>query len=191
MFCNEEEICQQERPLEEAPAQEDFEIEIQETVPEWNQPAPPKLGWFKFLTNFLLFASTALSLYQAVMYLTGGYYEGGAWEVFQYAPGLQILDLYMSIFCACLSGLALYTRFRLAGFHANGPKLLSALYVVSILGNFVYLFVADAIVEASVLAPYVDLMEDLGTICARSAITLGWLVFNMAYFKKHAKLFVN
>ena len=85
-------------------------VEVHEPV----QPAHP-MKWHKFLIYFQLFLAALISLYNAVVCFRLVFLDvSGLWDAVYAVSG---------VISVVLAVLALYVRFRLAGFRKNGPKM--------------------------------------------------------------------
>ncbi len=150
------------------------------------QPQLP-MGWFKFLIYFSLFAGAALNLFSAINLFTGMSYETEFGNVRDLAyglfEGLEALEMITAIGCLLLAVFGIVVRFRLSGYKADGPKMLTALYVCSLTVSLIYLvglfIVTDG--EATMDSSMV------GNLCMSVAMTIS----NSIYFKKRKHLFVK
>ena len=78
------------------------------------EPAHP-MKWHKFLIYFQLFLAALISLYNAVVCFRLVFLDvSGLWDAVYAVSG---------VISVVLAVLALYVRFRLAGFRKNGPKM--------------------------------------------------------------------
>ena len=158
----------------------------------YEQPAPQQpnlpMGWFKFLINFALWAGAILNIIAAFPMLTGSQYgtEVEAALVYSMFSDLKILDMLCGILAIALGAFGIYTRFQLAGFKQNGPKLLLYLYAAAVVYNLIYVVGCNMILSDIVLQN-VDF-----TSVYSSTITSAIMIFvNRSYFQKRAHLFVN
>lgn len=153
---------------------------------------PPKpdmpMGWFKFLIYFSLFAGGILNIISAFPMLTGTTYGSSedAQLVYTVFEGIQTIDVIYGLLCIALGIFQIYTRFRLAGFHENGPKLLIGSYIGVVAINLFYYIGLHAVIPAEFMSEI-----DTGSIIT-SIITSAILAFiNYSYFKKRDHLFIN
>ncbi len=145
-----------------------------------------KMGWYKFLIYFSLFAGAVLNVLDAISLLTGGIYDGAAELVYAVFSSLKGLDTFIGIATLGLAGMCIYTRFRLSGFYKNGPMMLNITYIASLAVNLIYIIGLSSIVP--------DIISDASTVSSQvsSTITSVMMIFvNTAYFKKRSHLFVN
>lgn len=156
-----------------------------------NTQPPLGMKWFKFLIYFSLFAGAVLNLIGGLQYLTGAHYGGTADLVYQHITALKALDVAMALATLILAGFGVYVRFRLAGYHANGPKLLNILYIAAPAISLAYLFAANGIVENSIIGETVNLLEGSGSVWTNVVVSIVMVFVNTGYFKKRAHLFVN
>ncbi len=172
--------------------------------PAYQQPVQPvnvqtpistakPMGWFKFLIYFLLWASAVLNLVSGIMAMTGAQYEiyGNSAEVVYYVlPDLEGLDIFCGIACIALAGLAIYTRFALAGYKAIGPKLLTVLYCASMVVALIYAISAVSIIE-EVAGTLYDTSEFTSQVWSQAIVSTMMIVINSAYFNKRKEMFKN
>ncbi len=157
----------------------------QPSIPAQQDPAL-KMGWYKFLIYFSLFAGAVLNVFDAISLLTGGIYGGEAELVYSVFDGLKSLDAFIGITTLGLAGMCIYTRFRLSGFYKNGPMMLNITYIASLAVNLIYIIGVSSIVP--------DILSDASTVSSEvsSMITAIVMIFaNTVYFKKRSHLFVN
>ena len=149
-----------------------------------NQGMP--MGWYKFLIYFALFAGAVLNGISGIRQLTGSIYDGGAELVYLFYDGLQLLDIIVGLLIVCLAAGQIYVRFCLAGYKANGPKLIVAMYAGVGIINIIYL------VGLSIVLPE-SAMESLDTsnVIINLAVGLVMAGVNSVYFNKRKHLFVN
>ena len=135
------------------------------------QPAHP-MKWHKFLIYFQLFLAALISLYNAVVCFRLVFLDAsGLWDAVYAVSG---------VISVVLAVLALYVRFRLAGFRKNGPKM----YILFLGINCVF----------QVLNLLISFGSDLntGSSAIGSLLTcVLMLVLTNIYYKKRADLFVN
>lgn len=158
------------------------------------QVAPPtplkpelNMSWFKFLIYFALFAGAVLNAATAVKILTGSHYgsKESAELVYMVFPDMKSLDLCVGISMIALVALALITRFRLSGYHKNGPVLLCITYAGSAIINLVYAMAASSIVSPEILS------ESLSDVVTSIITSVVMIIVNIVYFGKRKHLFVN
>ena len=147
----------------------------------------PKLGmkWHKFLIYASLWLSAANGFLNAVTYYNGTVYGADAAEVYVYYTGLSTLDKGMAIFCLALGFYSVVTRFALAKFKTNAPKLLLALFAINFALNVLYLLLFS-IITAIPLTGLLD-ASTLTTLLSNLAL----LIFNKSYYDARASLFIN
>ena len=155
------------------------------------------MAWYKFLIYFSLFAGAVLNAVSGIMSLTGAnYHEDGSdySEVFyKFFPGLQTVDIIFGILCIALAAFGIYVRFRLSGYCANGPKMLSLLYTAVAAMNVVYLIALYIVISGSAIGDRVDFSEivNVGAIVSNSAVSIAMIGINKKYFDNRKELFVN
>lgn len=155
------------------------------------------MAWYKFLIYFSLFAGAILNAISGIMSLTGAnYHEDGSdySEVFyKFFPGLQTVDIIFGILCIALAAFGIYVRFRLSGYCANGPKMLSLLYTAVAAMNVVYLIALYIVISGSAIGDRVDFSEivNVVAIVSNSAVSIAMIGINKKYFDNRKELFVN
>ena len=144
------------------------------------------MKWFKFLIYFALFAGAALNAISGIQMLTGEVY--GEYKEYVYAvfEDLKTLDMIVGILMLATAALGIYTRFRLAGYYANGPKMLSVVYAMAVLVNLVYIIGVNSILSEAVMES-VDTSSSITSMLVSAVM----IIINNTYFKKRAHLFVN
>lgn len=147
----------------------------------------PELGmkWHKFLIYVSLWLSAANGFLNAVTYYNGSVYGAEAAEVYAYYTGLGMLDKGMAVFCLALGFYSVITRFALARFKANAPKLLTALFGINLALNMLYLFLFSIITSI----PMTGLLDTSTLTTLLSNLAL--LIINKFYYDARASLFVN
>ncbi len=157
-------------------------------VPQQNAPeqAPVlKMGWFKFLIYFSLFAGAILNIYTAISLLTGTAYGDSKDLVYAVFEDLKTLDMIIGLASLALAALGIYTRFRLSGYRSNGPKLLQWTLMLSVLINVGYL------VGLNVVVPEIAEELELSSFVSSITTSIVMIFVNNAYFKKRSHLFVK
>lgn len=154
------------------------------------QNAGLPMNWHKFLVYFALWASAALYVISGILTIIGAQYTGYAELVYAFIPSLRILDIVYGIAQLGLAVLAFITAFKLLKLKRGAPKLLTLLYIVSIVTAVVYV-----VVFAIILLNYGSDLGDLVSAFASTFSSIGISVFmiiaNSIYYKKRAHLFVN
>lgn len=150
-----------------------------------NQP----MKWFKFLIYFSLWAGAVLNVINGIQMLTGTQY-GDAYTVsLVYATydGLKEIDCIVGFLYLVLAVFAIYTRFRLAGFHENGPKMLMVMYAASAAIAVFYHIGTYIVLPADVVG---SLEYVVGQIVGGIIGAVVAIIVNHIYFKKRQHLFV-
>ncbi len=152
--------------------------------------AAPAFGmkWYKFLIYFALFAGAVLNLVNAVPYLTGSIYGEDSDLVYGLIDGLQILDKCMGLALIGRVVLFLVTRFSLAKYRENGPKLVVACYASDIVLSILYIVGLFVVYNG-----IVDITEvvNLSELVMPILVDIAMIVYNVKYFKDREELFVN
>ncbi len=143
------------------------------------------MKWYKFLIWFALWAGAALLAAQGIGYLTGASYRDGsgltADTVYGNFPGLRIWDKIYGAGLLLLAAFNVFTRFRLSGFKANGPKCLYFTYALQAL---------LAVVNAITVATITGVSGAVNAVGA-AVICAALIILNRSYFNKRGELFVN
>lgn len=142
----------------------------------------PRMGWFKFLINFALWASAVLNVWNGIQMLTGLTYGSDAELVYAYLPALRIYDIACGVLLLACAAFAIFTRFQLARFRKIGPICLYVLYIAQELISIVYAAVAAALIGDSSV---------LGETIVSTITVVVMVVINVIYFRKRSHLFVN
>ena len=158
--------------------------------PDAQQAAAPALpmGWFKFMIYFALFAGAVLNFVTAIQMLTGSQYGDSKDLVYAFFGSLKTIDVLMGIVLLGLVAFTIFVRFQLAGFKANGPKMLYILYVAVLAFNILYLILVASAISKSGMG-IGDLLSGsvIGTLIGSAVM----LIVNKIYFDKRKALFVN
>lgn len=133
------------------------------------EPAHP-MKWHKFLIYFQLFAAAIINAVNAVGYFAG-FFAG------------NVFDILYGVLSVVLAVLAIYARFRLAGFRKNGPKMYTLFLCITCVLEILYL-VFIIVSDGSDLYAVSSAVSSLFL----KALTL---VLTNIYYKKRADLFVN
>lgn len=143
------------------------------------------MNWFNFLIYFALWAGGIMNILISVPYFTGSLYDTGelsAALVYAALPQLKTMDMLYGIVLVACGAFVIYTRYRLAGFRADGPMCLYISYGASAGASLVYNFlIADLVGDLSVVT---------GAISSIAFAAL-MIVFNRTYFQRRAELFKN
>ena len=151
---------------------------------ESNVPLP--MAWFKFVIYFLLFAGATMNLSSAGMYISGSayYYMGEDYSqvVYDMYEGLQTIDVVVAILLIALAAFQIFVRFRLALFKADGPLMITFVYVFSIIINVFYILGFSLIVGG-----IADISENLISL----GINIAMCIVNYIYFNNRKEMFKN
>ena len=135
--------------------------------PMYSQP----MAWFKFLIYFYLFFVAFLNVLNSVsMFLLSLH---NYWY--------YIIPCVLSL---SLEGVAIYVRFRLAGYYKNGPSMLLVMYLLFIFYNLI--FNAGLIVIGKRLY-----ITDIFNMVISAIGTVIIIILNKLYFDKRKHLFVK
>ena len=153
------------------------------TYPPINPVSNPPMAmkWYKFLIYFSLFAGAVLNLSTAVSLLTGSAYGDAADFIYDTFPALLGLDLLYGTYALFLAIFSILTRQKLAHFKASGPKMITALYIMSCVGSFLYSIMVTAIIgDASAIS---------SSLVSQIAVSICMTVYNYRYFNQRAHMF--
>lgn len=154
-------------------------------------PAPGVLpmSWFKFVIYFQLFATAAVSFYNAFLLISGMTYslDGGIGPGFVYSmfSGLKLCDLLFGGLFAALGAFCFVARSNLAGFKTKGPTMYLAVYIISLALSLLYPLSTSLITGL----PLSDIFDV--SYISSSAGSLVMILCNVTYFSKRRHLFVN
>lgn len=177
-------------------------MQYQSNVNKRNTYYPMK--WFHFLIYFYLFFMALNFVSDGMSYLTGAEYEVKAvkWEMEYGEVGtemIQILQDEMSlvdkisgVVCFLLAPLCIVTRFQLAGFKKNGPKLWYLVLGVTAILDVVYVIAQRQAMEkmvANISNSQMFLSVYNGALVVVVIFAVVRLLLNVKYFNRRWKLF--
>ena len=142
------------------------------------------MKWHKYLIYFSLWAAAVMNVIAGVAALTGSVYvlRGADPEmIYRSYEGLKTFDVMLGLTDIVLAVLLIVTRFALAGYKENGPRLLMISYAVNIAFTLVCPIIAVAI--------RLPVGRLFGAPAAIENIVM--LAVNRIYYHKRAHLFVN
>ena len=146
------------------------------------QDAPVRLGWYKFLIYFALWAGAIVNLIDSLQFFTGSVLGDDVEILYASYPLLKVLNLVFALLLVAYAVFAIYTRYRLAQFRRNGPACLHALYLVQLAMVLIYWLAGSLI-----LGEWLDLASGFSDLISSIVI----LCINIVYFRKRKHLFVN
>jgi hypothetical protein len=140
--------------------------------------------WYKMLIYFVLWISAAVNILSAYTYISGGAQTEEALAMF---PILGTLDLFYGILTVGMGVFALITRFALANYKKNAPKLIVGLYcygfAISLIYNVTVLALTSSIYEP------VDFIITGMSVGTSVIMNIAMIACNYVYFKKRRRLF--
>lgn len=168
------------------------------TQPFGTQPTNPParvddgtpMKWYKFLIYFALFAGPLLNLINGIRLMSGSVYDGQEKLVYAYFDGLETLDMIVGLGMLALAALGLYTRFRLAGFYSNGPKMLLTTYAADAVLSLIYIIGFYMVMPESVTR-YLNTDGMLTSYFIGIGVSVAMIFANKSYFDKRAHMFKN
>lgn len=142
------------------------------------------MKWHNFLIYFSLWANAVMNVINGFTYFTGMHYGGerDAEYIYSLFPGMKPVDCIAGLVCIAIAVLALVTRFSLAGFKSNGPKLLLCMYGANLAFALLYPLMTAGVTSI----PFGELFEVSNLISGGVMIAC-----NRVYYDKRAHLFVN
>ena len=154
------------------------------TVEETAEPQEKyHLKWHHFLMVVMIFGgiisiSNGLNTLSGMVYTTSQYDSKTVYAAF---PGLRIADVFYGAATIALGIYEFVVRSRLNRFCENGPSSLRALYILSIVVDFLYTVWASATTHISFFTT--SLFGSIG-------LTILLLILNSIYYSKRSELFV-
>lgn len=171
--------------LEMPTAEQAPQVEAQKEAINNASYAPQKpMGWFKFLIYFSLFASAIINIINAVQFFTGDVYGNSfvAAAVYLTFPAMQVLDMIYGVILIAISAFLVVTRFQLAGYKKNGPKMVVIAYVLNVVISLAYVIFASAMTG-------INLFD--ASMISSLLISIVMAVANNIYFKNRKEMFVK
>lgn len=168
------------------PQQEQQEQQERPVNPPQQPQETLKMGWFKFLIYFGLFAGALINISTGMQLVTGLIYGEDADLVYRYFDGLQTLDVIVGLCLIAIAALGVYTRFQLSSYRAKGPKFLNYVYIGSAAINLIYLIGVYVVLPAEAAAT----LDSTSTITS-IVVSVAMVFANTKYFAQRSHLFVN
>lgn len=154
-------------------------------TPAYGMGQGQKMGWFKFIIYFQLFASAVINAALGITAFTGSHYDGKAELVYAFFPGMSAVDKVYGLVLIVLAVFAIIVRFQLAQFKKAGPNLYLLLMLISAVAGLVYIIAVNINISGyGVNVEYSDQISQL-------VVCVVLLVVNYIYFQKRSHLFVN
>lgn len=152
-----------------------------------NMNAEPSMKWFKFLTNFGLFAGAVLNFLYSTLYISGGVYESQSdgkvtsEMVYSLFSGLKTIDVCYGIIMIAIGGFCIFTRFRLSKYRKDGPSYLYILFGVNGGLSLIY----------SITVMGISGVNQISTAVVSVITSVVLIIFNIKYFDKRKNVFTN
>lgn len=148
------------------------------------QPPVPQVGmkWYKFLIYFALWAGGILNALNGINMITGNVYGELKDVTYAIFDGLKPVDLIFGVLLIVVAAFQIYTRFQLAAFKKQAPKMVVLAYAAVMIVGLAYNIVVSAVIG-------VDF--NVASFVLTVALNAALLFANMTYFKKREFLFVN
>lgn len=158
---------------------------IPEAAPLQETPSRMGMKWFKLQIYFLLFADALSAIANGIMNLTGGASRG---EIYSDFGTLKPVDMVFGVIALGLAVFCIVTRFQLAEFKKNGPKLFYLLQLAMLVRSCAY-----EIIGLAIIAPTTDVSVFLSVkdILISVVTMLIYIVINWIYFDRRRHLFEN
>lgn len=166
------------------------------------------MKWYKVLKVILWFGIIS-NVISAFTYFTGSTYQGFEDELYEMLPSLKTLDMFEGVLCIAMTVFTFIVWRALHNYKANGPKMLTVMYIINIASYAIYMFAFSSILGgAETTTIYGDTyiqgmyqyQEYLDLTVLQSASVaptimqiIGGIVMiiaNRTYFKNRADLFV-
>lgn len=157
----------------------------QQPSPILTQPQEVPMKWFKFIIWVQLFLAALSNLGTGIQGLFGLQYNMDAELIYQVFPDLKVADTIYGIALILLAVYCIIIRFRLSGYHKDGPML----YLIMLGCNIAFPIIYNIMVT-SAMAPYDS--TDIWTNGAANIVGAAiMLVCNSVYFNKRKHLFIK
>lgn len=140
------------------------------------------MKWYKFLIYFALFAGAVLNAINGIQLISGNAYGEKSDFYYAFFKGLRVGDAIIGIICIVLAVFAIYVRFRLAQYRADGPKLILLFYAAVTVLNILTLVFALIIIPSNYRG---DMTSSIITI----VVNIVMFIANKVYFDKRGHLF--
>lgn len=142
------------------------------------------MNWYKFLIWIALWINAAANIMFGVQYIGG---SAQTEEILAAFPILKTVDIVYGVLTVGLAVLALYTRFALAGYKRNAPKLIVGVYAYGLVTSLIY-NIAVLMITSSAY-DQVTLIITLMSVIVSTALSAAMVGCNYVYFKKRKHLF--
>jgi len=143
------------------------------------------MKWHKFMIYFSLWAGALSNVLSGIGLLTGSVYNASGSDaemIYLFYDGLKGMDVLFGLVSLAMAVLLIVTRFALAGYKENGPKLLIACYAASAVVAILYPLLVSGITGMG----FAELFD------ATSLVTgIVMCIANKNYYDKRAHMFVN
>lgn len=139
------------------------------------------MKWHKFLIYFSFWAGALVYIVNAIQLFTGSVYGGEAYLVYSMFGALKLVDKITALLYIGLAVYAIAVRFALAGFKANGPRMLTQYFIACMVVNILYNLVGGMAIGQVMW----------GSIVSGCVGSLVMLLINKSYYDKRIGMFVN
>ena len=145
------------------------------------------MKWYKFLLVLFVLSGIA-NILVGFSTMTGAQYvESGisyAEYVYDWYPGLKVIDVIYGLYAIAMGVYVFMVRSALKGFKRSAPKMVTILYVVSLVSFLIYNIISASIIGMGIA----NLMAEL---TLQVVVNLAMIFINKAYFKTRQELFIN
>ena len=145
------------------------------------------MKWHKFLMVILVLGSF-FTIINGINTLLGSEYMGQgltAEQVYNRFPGLKTADILYGLAMIALGVFQFVVRNHLNQFRSDGPGMLRAWYIATLIINLIYIFLVSSAVKVNALNAFDS--STIGTLGA----SVFFLIVNSIYYYKRGELFVN
>lgn len=155
--------------------------------PQTSEKAKDEIGmlWYKFQIYFMLFYDALTCVISGVVNLISSLSQGGIYADY---PILKPINFAFGVFAIAVAALLIVTRFRLAKFKKNAPKMFYAALIAQSVLACGYEIACLIIVG---LGGDFRLAASIGELFLKIDLTVFYVILNAIYFDRRKHLFVN
>lgn len=155
--------------------------------------AAQKLGFYKFIIYFQLFAAMAFYFFMAILMFTGAHWPilGGvsSQDIYSFYPDMIIADYVYGILLIVLGIYAICVRFWLSQFRSYALMTYVMLYGAATILSFLYI-VCQYLCTNGMVDPVAYWSSVLPSIVSSLISAVVWITISCIYFNKRKSLFV-
>lgn len=158
------------------------------------------MAWYKFLSNFGVYAGAVFNILVAIATMTGGKLGPAKYLVYRKFPDLRIVDIIAGMFLLGIAAFGISVGISLRRKYRSAPRMLYSLYALSAVWSLLYSVSTALATDSSigdVLYFYEGYMQYTVTLGNDSTLVLSIvtsvviIILNAIYFNKRKELFVN